>query len=115
MRLFKPTCRAKTRRGTACKCKPVPGKRRCRFHGGLSTGPKTPEGRAQSAVNLRKALAAINANTPEAAEARRRRAATGAATRAKNRKRAENEARWREWCRGNRIDPVTCKPIPRLP
>jgi len=26
----------------------VPGKKRCRWHGGLSTGPKTPEGRARS-------------------------------------------------------------------
>jgi hypothetical protein len=27
----------------------VPGKRRCRFHGGLSTGPKTKAGRARIA------------------------------------------------------------------
>jgi hypothetical protein len=26
----------------------VPGKRRCRFHGGLSTGPKTKAGRAKA-------------------------------------------------------------------
>ena len=26
------------------------GKRRCRLHGGLSTGPKTPEGRARIAA-----------------------------------------------------------------
>ena len=30
------------------------GKRRCRLHGGLSTGPKTPEGRAAiSAANTK--------------------------------------------------------------
>ncbi|HPD91069.1 MAG TPA: helix-turn-helix transcriptional regulator [Pararhodobacter sp.] len=38
-------CGAKTRKGTPCRCKSEPGKRRCKFHGGLSTGPKTPEGR----------------------------------------------------------------------
>ena len=38
-------CGAKTRRGTPCQMKAVPGKNRCRLHGGLSTGPKTAEGR----------------------------------------------------------------------
>jgi hypothetical protein len=33
-------------RGRRCRQWPVPGKTRCRFHGGLSTGAKTPEGRA---------------------------------------------------------------------
>lgn len=41
-------CNAKTRQGTPCQCQPVPGKRRCKFHGGLSTGPKTAEGRQRS-------------------------------------------------------------------
>ena len=38
-------CNAKTRKGTPCKVLSEPGKRRCKFHGGLSTGPKTVEGR----------------------------------------------------------------------
>lgn len=38
-------CGAKTRSGHACLCKPVKGKRRCKFHGGLSTGPRTQAGR----------------------------------------------------------------------
>ena len=38
-------CGAKTRKGQPCRAKPLPGKRRCKFHGGMSTGPKTPEGR----------------------------------------------------------------------
>ncbi|MBB6054123.1 hypothetical protein HNQ39_005970 [Armatimonas rosea] len=38
-------CGAKTRRGTSCKCKPEPGKNRCKWHGGKSTGPKTQAGR----------------------------------------------------------------------
>ena len=39
-----PRCGAKTRQGTACRGPAVRGKRRCRLHGGLSTGPKTAEG-----------------------------------------------------------------------
>ena len=42
-------CEAKTRRGTACRRRPLRGKRRCRLHGGLSTGPRTVEGRARIA------------------------------------------------------------------
>ena len=38
-------CQAKTRQGTPCKCKPILGKRRCKFHGGSSAGPKTPAGK----------------------------------------------------------------------
>ena len=43
-------CAAKTRRGTACQKPPLRGKTRCRLHGGLSTGPKTPEGKARIAA-----------------------------------------------------------------
>jgi hypothetical protein len=38
-------CGAKTRQATPCQIKVVTGKNRCRLHGGLSTGPKTAEGR----------------------------------------------------------------------
>jgi len=41
-------CRAKTRKGTPCQCRPLPGKARCKLHGGASTGPRTPEGLARS-------------------------------------------------------------------
>ncbi|MEX0281345.1 MAG: HGGxSTG domain-containing protein [Arenibacterium sp.] len=36
----RPTCGARTRAGGQCQARVVPGKRRCRLHGGLSTGPK---------------------------------------------------------------------------
>ena len=36
-------CGAKTRRGSACQC-PAMANGRCRLHGGLSTGARTPEG-----------------------------------------------------------------------
>lgn len=48
-------CGAKTRNGTLCRRaaerNPRSGKRtRCRFHGGLSTGAKTEEGKVRSAA-----------------------------------------------------------------
>ena len=47
-------CGAKTRSGASCAKYPIAGKRRCRNHGGMSTGPRTPEGRARIAqANLR--------------------------------------------------------------
>ena len=47
-------CGAKTRSGAACAKFPIEGKRRCRLHGGLSTGPKTAAGRAAiSAANTK--------------------------------------------------------------
>lgn len=37
-------CGATTRKNTKCKNKSEPGRRRCKFHGGMSTGARTPEG-----------------------------------------------------------------------
>jgi hypothetical protein len=41
--------RARSRGGEPCRSKVVPGRTRCRLHGGLSTGPRTAEGKARSA------------------------------------------------------------------
>ena len=38
-------CGAKTRAGVPCKARCVSDRGRCRLHGGLSSGPKTAEGR----------------------------------------------------------------------
>ena len=47
-------CGAKRRRdGQPCQALSVPGKLRCKWHGGASTGPKTDDGRARSMANLR--------------------------------------------------------------
>lgn len=43
-----PRCLARTRRGTRCQAPACRGKRRCRLHGGRSTGPTTPEGLKRS-------------------------------------------------------------------
>ena len=49
-----PRCGAKTRRGTACHAPAMRGKRRCRLHGGMSTGPRTSAGLARiRAANTR--------------------------------------------------------------
>lgn len=46
-------CGAKRRRdGQPCQALSVPGKHRCKWHGGCSTGPKTPEGKARALANL---------------------------------------------------------------
>ena len=39
-------CAAKTRSGAPCQKHPIAGRTRCRLHGGMSTGPRTPEGKA---------------------------------------------------------------------
>lgn len=52
--MLRRSCCAMTRRGVACRLKSEPGKARCRLHGGLSTGPKTVEGRARIAAAQRK-------------------------------------------------------------
>ena len=51
-------CGARTRKGHPCKAKALPGKRRCKFHGGMSTGPRTREGRQRIAEAQRRRWAA---------------------------------------------------------
>ena len=48
------TCGAKTRKGTPCKLTHLWGNGRCKFHGGMSTGPTTPEGKKKIAQNAKK-------------------------------------------------------------
>lgn len=40
--------------GEPCKLAPVPGKARCKFHGGKSTGPRTEEGKQAARENGKK-------------------------------------------------------------
>ena len=47
-------CGALTRKGTPCRALSEPGRRRCRFHGGRSTGLRTPEGKARIAEAQRR-------------------------------------------------------------
>lgn len=54
MARLRVTCGAKTtRKGTPCRNKSEPGRKRCKFHGGRSTGPKTAEGRERIAAAQR--------------------------------------------------------------
>lgn len=48
------TCGAMTRRSMECRLRTEPGRKRCRLHGGLSTGPLTAEGKARIAEAQRK-------------------------------------------------------------
>jgi hypothetical protein len=50
----RPLCGAKTRAGGSCQVRAEPGRARCRFHGGKSTGPKTDEGRTRIAEAQRR-------------------------------------------------------------
>jgi hypothetical protein len=45
------TCGARTRAGTPCKLKSLYTSGRCKFHGGLSTGPTSVEGKRKAALN----------------------------------------------------------------
>jgi hypothetical protein len=47
-RAARPRCGAKTKAGTACMAQALDNGR-CAHHGGLSTGPRTPEGKAKRA------------------------------------------------------------------
>lgn len=56
---FPPECRdmvcggkGRRRSGQPCQSKEIHANGRCKWHGGLSTGPKTVAGRAKSAANL---------------------------------------------------------------
>ena len=41
-------CLAQTGKGTPCQNPAIRGRTRCKLHGGRSTGPRTPEGKARS-------------------------------------------------------------------
>ena len=43
-------CGAKTRAGGTCQNPAIKGRSRCKLHGGRSTGPRTPEGKARAAA-----------------------------------------------------------------
>ena len=52
--LERKPCGARRRRdGKPCQALNEPGKSRCKWHGGRSTGPRTLEGKARSLANLR--------------------------------------------------------------
>ena len=46
-------CGAKNRKGLPCQCKLLLRGGKCKFHGGMSTGPRTEEGKKKSIEALR--------------------------------------------------------------
>ena len=46
-------CGARTKKGTPCRTRTVFKSGRCKWHGGLSTGPQTEAGKEQARVNGR--------------------------------------------------------------
>ncbi|EOH3199811.1 TPA: HGGxSTG domain-containing protein [Klebsiella pneumoniae] len=50
------TCRATTRKGTPCKMTALYASGRCKLHCGMSTGAKTPEGKARQLEGFRRWL-----------------------------------------------------------
>lgn len=46
-------CGAKTQSGKPCRAKVLPFKKRCKWHGGCSTGPKTSDGKIKALRNLK--------------------------------------------------------------
>lgn len=66
-------CGANRRRdGQPCQGLSVPGKRRCKWHGGCSTGPRTEVGRGRALANLKQfqSQATLGASASEAGDNR---------------------------------------------
>src|SRR5262249_35466798 len=63
-RKFRPRCCAKPRAGAPGIMRVVRAQGRCRFHGGLSTGPKAVEGRARIAEAQRQRWRVLRAAKP---------------------------------------------------
>lgn len=51
---FRVVCCATTRKGTSCRNMSEAGRKRCKFHGGMSTGARTAEGKERIAEAQRK-------------------------------------------------------------
>ena len=91
-------CGAKTRSGMPCKSFVVAGGKRCRLHGGYSTGPVTLEGKLRCAENMRRVRIDGAPGVPKGDKWPKRRAASIERRKAwlerQDRKRARAE-RWR--------------------
>jgi hypothetical protein len=68
-KLDRPRCGAKTRKGTPCQAAGIGRGGRCKFHGGMSTGPRTSEGRARTRDGYFRWLARVRASRAHVAAA----------------------------------------------
>jgi len=55
-------CGARKKTGERCRCKALHRGGKCKFHGGLSTGAKTPEGKARAIAAMKAGQARWIAN-----------------------------------------------------
>lgn len=111
-----PRCGARTRTGKPCQAQALRNKHgkpgRCRIHGGLSTGPKTPEGRATISQLARQAMqerwvryrAENNGCTPWTEEGRER-LRQGSSREMRRRHRRREAITWSEWLIAESTDP----------
>ncbi|WP_082549965.1 helix-turn-helix domain-containing protein [Mesorhizobium sp. Root157] len=53
-------CEARTRKGTPCRALALPGKQRCKFHGGMSTGPNSDAGKERIRQALKQRQGALD-------------------------------------------------------
>lgn len=53
----KPVCGARKKTGERCRSKSLHRGGKCKFHGGLSTGARTPEGKARAIAAMQKGKA----------------------------------------------------------
>lgn len=101
----RPICGARTRSGDACEMPVVPGKRRCRAHGGLSTGPKTEAGRERIRLAQKRrwerSKSEISENVAQRNDSQPVRASISSEERATNAPRKK-----RPWPRTKRISPM---------
>lgn len=62
VKVLPETCGARTRKGKPCRARALMGRKRCKFHGGASTGPRTAEGRQHIVDAQRRRWAAWRAS-----------------------------------------------------
>ena len=106
-------CNARTRAGGLCR-QPIPGRRRCLYHGGKSTGPRTAAGMANT-------VAALKAGRERWLQRMRLAKAQGLIEKfpngnklgARRMRSPERRAAWREWAAEKEIE-MAWKQLPAV-
>lgn len=96
-------CGAKTRRGTPCRSIVVAAGNRCRFHGGWSTGPRTPMGKLRNGLTLKRYRIVATPGYRWKGNSRRRRLARARRLALMPAMNARQERRRRRWAQKQRL------------